>query len=186
MPSGLGEWVPCRCAAVKASFDVLADPFARRLLGLGAIFGTDLGEPLVQLGIAFSCGFGDDVPLETFDLVRRHPQSAHQHRGRGGSARSASSAAPPCAAARPRRAGPGGVPEPLNMAMAYSTVASTLPASAAACSSGTALSLSFASSAPSLRSPARIAPRDCRRPAGHCAARRPARLTSWRSDWPSR
>ena len=43
-----------------------------------------------------------------------------------------------------------GVPEPLNIAMAYSTSASTLPASEAACKSRTAFSISLATPLPSL------------------------------------
>src|SRR5947207_11144666 len=75
-------WVPSGAAAVKASFAGGAGPFARCRLDLGAVLGAELREPLIELGIALAGGLGDKVPPQAFDLVHRHPQSAHPHAGK--------------------------------------------------------------------------------------------------------
>src|SRR5258707_13280567 len=71
------DWVPSRNGAVKASFDVFADPFARSFLGLGAILGAEVRQRLVQLQVAFAGGFCGDVPFPAPDLVHPCALSAH-------------------------------------------------------------------------------------------------------------
>ncbi len=116
---------------------------ARSCLGLGAIFGTEFRHLLVQLRVALAGGLGDHVPFacpRSCPLARPCRSPAPK---RAGSARSGCFAWPPCAAARRPPAWFFGVPVPLNSAMAYSTSASTLSASDAACSSRTAVSMFF-------------------------------------------
>src|SRR3954471_2321646 len=81
MPSGATDWVPCWCAAVKASFIGGSDPSARPSLGLGAVLGAEVGKHLIQLGIALAGSFGDDVPFQGLDLVYKCTLSANQHPG---------------------------------------------------------------------------------------------------------
>src|ERR1700709_2417625 len=142
-------WVPCRCGDVKA--DHLLPPshlraaswtLARSSSDRPASASSSEGSPLPAV-FATTCHFSPSI------LSTGAPSPLTSTRARRFCAIGLF-----CLAALRNSATAAAsffdVPEPLNIAMAYSTSASTLPASDAACSSRTALSMSLGTPVPSL------------------------------------